>query len=162
MNRNGPWIKPDLLNGWTGSLLWRVGDYGIQFRGNLDEPKEEAKDKPVMKFNEIYKHYFDGPMSSTLDGIQGKRQWIVRSRIDEGGYLYVEMADVPRSPQELLRDEPADEWPVVSAVFGQGSYGKECEVCKATDWNGKLIHKPGCAEAAELVRAVRERREIAR
>ena len=48
------------------------------------------------------------------------------------------------------------EWPIVKTMFGHGSYGYECEICKANDWGGPIEHKPGCAEAAELVRQVRE------
>lgn len=47
------------------------------------------------------------------------------------------------------------EWPIVQTMFGQGSYGYECEVCKESDWGGPITHKPGCAEAAEAVRQVR-------
>ena len=48
------------------------------------------------------------------------------------------------------------EWPIVKTTFGHGSYGYECEVCKVSDWGGPIIHKPGCAEAAEAVLRVRE------
>lgn len=47
------------------------------------------------------------------------------------------------------------EWPLIHTVFGHGSYGYECEICKVSDWSGPIIHKLGCFEAARLVKQVR-------
>lgn len=48
-----------------------------------------------------------------------------------------------------------DEYLLEDATFGQGSYGQRCVVCLASDYSGQMFHKPGCAEATILVRAVR-------
>jgi hypothetical protein len=49
-----------------------------------------------------------------------------------------------------------EDWRLVQTNYGQGNYGYECEVCKADDYDGPIVHKAGCEETAEQVLKVRE------
>jgi hypothetical protein len=40
-------------------------------------------------------------------------------------------------------------------VFGQGDYGRACEVCGANDYLGPIEHAAGCREVTEHVKKLR-------
>lgn len=56
----------------------------------------------------------------------------------------------------MANETPAEQQRLVIETGGQaGSQYRECLVCGQTDWNGPLVHKPGCARIARQIQQLR-------
>lgn len=105
MTAHGPWIKPELDNGWeheSWPLRWRIDrDGGLAFTGGARPPDGDTS-KPLFKLNSIYRHFF-GQTISTFWG-----DHIVRVTIDEDGWIYATREEFDDHTADQGTDEGSD------------------------------------------------------
>jgi hypothetical protein len=98
MSTHGPWITPELLNGWENAgephreFQWRIDkDGAFSLTGMLAAPPPETNGQPIMKLHAIYRDFFDSEprYGVTLDPECEPRR--VKVWIDGDGYLRAEV-----------------------------------------------------------------------